>query len=137
MKKNALSMLALVSGILMIACASVQAQSRTTRASISFDFAAANSTMKAGEYTVQQVSAQTILLKSADRKSQAYVMTPQSINSTNRRPQRLVFRRYGNSYFLGEIWTTEFTGMRLAPSKDERSIAKAGDRPQSVEIALR
>ena len=137
MKKNTLSMLALVSGILMIACASVQAQSKTTRASISFDFAAANSAMKAGEYTVQHVSAQTILLKSADRKSQVYVMTPQSVNSTTRRPQRLVFRRYGNSYFLGEIWTTEYSGMRLAPSKEEKSLAKTSDKPQTIEIALR
>ena len=137
MKKNRLTMLALVSGILMIACASVQAQSRTTRASISFDFAASNSEMKAGEYTIQQVSAQTILLKSADKKSQVYVMTPQSVKSLDRRPQRLVFRRYGNSYFLGEIWTTEFTGMRLAPSKDERAIAKTNEKPQSIEVALR
>ena len=137
MKKHTLSMLALMSRILMIACVSVQAQSRTTRASISFDFAAANSTMKAGEYMVQQVSPTTILLRSADRKSQAYVMTPQSVNSVNRRPQRLVFRRYGNSYFLGEIWTTEFAGMRLAPSKEERAVAKASAPPQSVAIALR
>ena len=137
MRKNKLSMIMLAVGILMLACASIQAQSRTTRASISFDFAAANRSMKAGEYTVQQVSAQTILLKSADKKSQVFVMTPQSVNSTERRPQRLVFRRYGNSYFLGEIWTTEFAGMRLAPSKEERAIAKTSDRPQSVEIALR
>ena len=135
MKKNLL-MLALVSGILMIACASAQAQSRTTRASISFDFAAANNTMKAGEYTIQQVNPQTILLKSADRKSQVYVMT-QSVKSLSRRPQRLVFRRYGNSYFLSEIWTTEFSGMRLAASKEEKSIAKASDRPQTIGIALR
>ena len=137
MKKNTLLKLALVSGILMIACASAQAQSRTTRASISFDFAAANNTMKAGEYTISQVNPQTILLKSADRKSQAFVVTPQGVKSLNRRPQRLVFRRYGNSYFLGEIWTTEFTGLRFAPSKDERTIAKSGDRVQTVEIALR
>ena len=136
MKKNTLLMLALVSGILMIACASAQAQSRTTRASISFDFAAANNTMKAGEYTISQVNPQTILLKSADRKSQVYVMT-QSVKSLSRRPQRLVFRRYGNSYFLGEIWTTEFTGLRFAPSKDERAIAKSGERPQTTQIALR
>lgn len=137
MKKNMLTMLALVSGILMIACTSVQAQSKTTRASISFDFAAANNQMKAGEYLIQQVGPQTILLKSADQKSQAYVMTPQGVNSVNRRPQRLVFRRYGNSYFLGEIWTTEFSGMRLAPSKEERVIAKSSEKPQNVEIALR
>jgi hypothetical protein len=137
MKKNTLTMLALVSGILMIACASVQAQSKTTRANISFDFAAANNAMKAGEYMVQQVGPQTILLKSFDRKSQAYVTTPQGVNSLNRRPQRLVFRRYGDSYFLGEIWTTEFRGLRFAASKEENAIAKSGERPQTIEIALR
>jgi hypothetical protein len=136
MKKNTL-MLALLGGILMIACASVQAQSRTMRVSISFDFAAANKTMKAGEYTIHQVSAQTVLLRGTNRKSQAYVVTPQNFSSVKRHPQRLVFRRYGTSYFLSEIWLTESSGIGLPLSKKERAIARSGDRPQKVAIALR
>lgn len=141
MKKNTL-MLALVSGILLMAGAAVQAQSsRTTRASIPFDFAANDVTMKAGDYTIRKGNAETMVLSGTDTKSQVFVLAQQKIvTSEEGRPMRLIFQRYGNSYFLSEIWTNANSGVRLRPSKNERAIAKdlakQSQRAQTVEVAL-
>ena len=141
MKKNTL-MLALVSGILLMAGAAVQAQSSsTTRASIQFDFAANNVTMKAGDYTIRKGNLQTMVLRSADAKSNVFVLAQQQISvPASGRPMRLVFHRYGNSYFLSEIWTNAKSGVRLSPSKNERAIAQGlarlNQRAETVEVAL-
>lgn len=137
MKKNTL-MLALVSGILLMAGAAVQAQSsRTTRASIPFDFAANGVAMKAGDYTIRKGNAETMVLSSTDMASQVFVLAQQKIaTSEEGRSLRLIFQRYGNSYFLSEIWTNANSGIRLRPSKNERAIAKLNQRAQTVEVAL-
>ena len=141
MKKNIL-MLALVSGILLTAGAVAQAQSaRTTRASIPFDFAVNDVMMKAGDYTIRKGNAETMVLSSTDTESQVFVLAQQKIGTPEPgRPMRLTFHRYGNRYFLSELWTNANSGVRLKPSKNERAIAKElaklDQRAQTVEVAL-
>jgi hypothetical protein len=143
MKKNALKVLALVSGILLIACASVQAQSsRTIRANIPFEFETARNTLPAGDYTIQKVNSETLVLRDTNMKPRAFVLAAQRISSLDQgSSMRLVFHRYGSSYFLSEVWTSGSYGVRLAQSKHEgaiaKEIAKLNQRSQSVEIAVR
>ncbi len=69
-------------------------------------------------------------------------MAPLAIQRTrNDAPERLVFKRYGNEYFLSQVWTNRAAdGRRLFASKTENRLAKQMDenqRPQSVEVVAR
>jgi hypothetical protein len=49
---------------------------------------------------------------------------------------RLVFHRYGNQYFLHQVWTTDLdSGRELPASKQERSLAKGPANSKRVIIA--
>jgi hypothetical protein len=47
---------------------------------------------------------------------------------------KLVFNRYGNQYFLSQVWAAgSDSGHQLRPSKAEREIAKNASKPK-VEV---
>jgi hypothetical protein len=48
---------------------------------------------------------------------------------------KLVFHRYGNAYFLSEVWPTGSTlGKQLRKSKAELEIAKAGAPTEGAAV---
>ena len=75
-------------------------------------------------------------------KTSVIVMAPLAIQQArNDAPERLVFKRYGNEYFLSQVWTNRAAdGRGLFASKTESRLAKQMDkneRPQSVEVVAR
>jgi hypothetical protein len=58
--------------------------------------------------------------------------------SDARQQPRLVFHRYGNEYFLAEIWNGEGTGTRLVPTKAERDAMEtvAANRADEVTVVM-
>ena len=76
------------------------------------------------------------MVKSVDQKSAAIVIT--NAAERNRIPTtgKLVFRRYGETYFLGEVWRPGYAqGRMLTPARAEREVAKAAQRPGGTEVA--
>jgi hypothetical protein len=112
-------------------------------ASVPFDFAAGETKLKAGDYTIKRISKDAVQLRNAQTKTSVIVMAPLAIQQTrNDAPERLVFKRYGNEYFLSQVWTNRAAdGRGLFASKTENRLAKEMDkarqRPQSVEIVAR
>jgi hypothetical protein len=127
--------------VLAVMTASAQTGSRI-EASIPFDFAAGATRLKAGEYTVKRISKDAVQLSNAQTKTSVVVMAPLAIQQTrNDAPERLVFKRYGNEYFLSQVWTNRAAdGRGLFASKTESRLAKQmekNQRPQSVEVVAR
>jgi len=121
-----LTMLMLIAAVaLMAALVSAHAQSSSVVADIPFEFAVGGKSLKAGEYTVKPftTNGDAVLISNQDSNERVIRLT-NTIRARNVPEQaKLVFHRYGQRYFLSEIWTTgEQTGRQLRKSNEERAI---------------
>jgi hypothetical protein len=129
--------------VLAIASAQAQTPSRA-EVNIPFDFSAGTAKLKAGVYTVKRMTGNALAIRSADGKTTALVNAPLTLGSRDSKAgQRLVFNKYGDEYFLSQIWLRVDTGRQLFPAAGEARAArdyKLGrgySKPERREIALR
>lgn len=135
-----------ISGLFVVlAIASAQAQTLSrAEVNIPFDFSAGTAKLKAGVYTVKRSTGTILTIRSLDGKTKALLNAPLTIGSRDAEPgQRLVFNKYGDQYFLSQIWLTVDFGRQLFPSNGETKAARNyklanGDaKPERREIAFR
>jgi hypothetical protein len=120
--------------------------SNRVSADVPFDFMVANKEFKAGKYYVSRLpggrTADTLIIRSEDGDEAANFNV--NIVYGKGEPQaRLVFRRYGNQYFLAQVFDAENRdGHALLKSKAEREAAKKrdvitqnADQPEVVTVA--
>jgi hypothetical protein len=129
MKKELLkgfTMLMLVVALaLATAVASANAQSANRiAADIPFDFSVGYKIMPAGGYTVKPVSASNaLMIQTADGTMAAVRLSDETERAKNIPHARLVFHRYGERYFLAEVWNGfDKTGRQLLKSLEESSL---------------
>ena len=143
MKNNFRTNVVAMGLFLMLAIATVNAQTPTgAEVSIPFDFTAGKANLKAGSYTITRVSEKTLKIRSADGENSVLVNAPLTIGARDfKSGERLVFNRYGNDYFLTQVWLTIEQGRQLFPSRAEqaaaRELANHGTKPTRVDIAVR
>lgn len=110
------------------AVAAARAQSSTIRADIPFDFNIAGETLPAGTYIIGRLSpgaAETLLIRNRAGKASAIQFTSPVQASVAPAQAKLIFHRYGNSYFLAEVWTDgDDIGRRLLKSRSERKFER-------------
>lgn len=146
MKKQLLGTFAMLSLLLALTVVSVQAQSRDSiTAQIPFNFQVGDKTLPSGEYSIRQLAQGALLVESADGSRSAVVPSAGRVeNNPNAKPstEKLVFRQYGEQYFLAQVWLTRgASGRALNRSNAERraaselKLARSGAKPQVVEIA--
>ncbi len=103
---------------------------------VGFEFAADDKLLPAGEYTVQLNSERgTVVLRGEGQKPLMLLTAGKESRSA---PQRgkLVFQRYGTSFFLNEVWSQDnSTGQTLAPSAREKEMARE-KQPQQILVVL-
>lgn len=140
------TMLTLAVGLaLAVGVASANGQMTSTRviADIPFDFIVGGTTLPSGEYTVSAITSNSdgLRISSRDGKSSAIRLSNLAMDESKQRIARIVFRRYGQQYFLAEVWTGADYGRRLMQSKRERSLrrelasnASKSETYQTVEI---
>ena len=118
-------MLSLVSMFsLYAAVASANAQlSIPIKAKIPFDFNVGNKKLPAGEYTFSRLSflnATTMLISSVDSSTRMFQSTSAAQVLIPKDESTLVFHKYGDQYFLEQIWTGgEQEGTQLPESRGE------------------
>jgi hypothetical protein len=130
MKRHAFATAAFLGLLLMPALAPLYAES--LRFEVPFDFVAAQGTMPAGEYRVStnEPVQGMVRLVSSKGSSAAICFTHgvQSIHPSN--TSKLIFNRYGDHYFLAQVWSQgNNLGRLLPPSKAEREIARTFSKP--------
>lgn len=112
---------------LMAADASAQ---RNLVANIPFDFTVCREQLPAGKYRVESItsaSGAVLLVKSDDNRTAEIICTHGMQSSKQVDQGKLIFNRYGEQYFLSEIWFAgERTGNQLV--KTEREEALLGER---------
>ena len=125
----------------VLAVASAHAQpTNQIRANIPFDFVAGDAKLKAGVYTIERRDMNQIVFTRDDSKRQTFALAPESIERARSRAQeKLVFHRYGDIYFLAEVWVSRYAdGNGLYTSSAERRVARelavSKAKPETTEI---
>ena len=124
--------------IAMAAVAAVHAEDRTVTANVPFNFYMGSSPMAEGAYRVDEFSHGAVeCLRSIKGKTINSVMTYSVTGKKGAEPARLVFHRYGGSYFLAEIWTGDgMIGHALSMTAREKELARSGAAPTLAVIRL-
>lgn len=163
MKKQFLKGLTMLLGIMAVAfVTAVAANAQVSRAAssdasnnlmavIPFEFTLDYKTMPAGEYLVQTLgtAGNGLLIQSVDGKTSAFRPSEAIERVRNQTNARLVFHRYGERYFLAEVWCGgNSAGRQLMKSRDElelerevASISSKNEKAQSfyelIEVAAK
>jgi hypothetical protein len=126
------------------AVSTASAQSIQLRASIPFEFQVGSKVLPAGEYTLLQSGSSKFMLVSNQETndSTAYGGTHPLGGGSSAHAKDgsvLVFNRYGNHYFLREIWREgDGTGLGFAESRSEKSAMNiAAVRPETIVLQAR
>jgi hypothetical protein len=113
---------------LATAVVSANAQSNANKvvADVPFEFSVGYKALPAGTYSVQSVvsAGDGLLIQSTDGKMSALRLSEATRRIKEKPQARLVFHRYGERYFLAEVWNgVDNTGRQLTKSQEERAIA--------------
>ena len=112
--------------VALLAAASVYAQgSQNLTVQIPFGFHVGNSMLPSGEYIVStDVAPGVVRVRSADAKSSVMILSMAAQTSTTPSTGKLVFNKYGDEYFLSQIWKAgNNTGNELRKSRREAEVA--------------
>jgi hypothetical protein len=144
MKKQSLRIFLMFGLLAILAVSSAHAQSsREMTANIRFSFTVGDKTFPAGEYRVTRLNPASdkaaLMIKSADGRMSKIVLTVPVQAGRAEESARLIFNRYGEQYFLAQVWTpADNTGLELSRSRDERSLARNSRQgvPERATVAL-
>jgi hypothetical protein len=106
---------------------------------IPFDFVAGNVTFPAGEYSIKvAASERTLLLRDRKDAAASAFMNTYSITKTEIPTEsKVVFNRYGDRYFLSQVWTEgNSRGRQLLKSPREKEIAQIAKSETQGQVTL-
>ena len=129
---------ALTIGLLATQSALAQNLKTVAEVDVPFAFHTPQQTLPAGSYVIDRESRNMLLLKGSG-SAKGFVIVHDAIN--NKAPARgvIVFQRYGDTYYLRQIWTGgNSIGFECPKGKaeKERMQAKNMQAPSTVELAL-
>lgn len=138
MKSRIFMSLSIVSTTLLWFTVALQAQMMPARplltVDVPFEFVAGGMNLPAGRYDVFHVmSPNWILLKNTDAHSTAVLLVHVSSPLMGQSSPKLVFNRYGEKYFLSQVWTERDNEVHnCAKSRAELALAQSN---QKFEVA--
>jgi len=118
-----------------------QAQVRT-RASVPFDFSLAQKSMPAGVYEISSMNEKVLAVRNLETREARLLIESMHVEASEAAGTphaKLVFRKFGDQYFLAEIWDGQSAiGIAFPESKREQELKWAGDaqQPEVVVIAM-
>jgi hypothetical protein len=119
-----------------LATMAASAQTINVKATVPFSFIVGRSTLSAGEYSLKTMSnGQVLALSNLDAKMTELVLL-NSCESLTASKTKLVFHRYGDRYFLSQIWTEgNNRGHEIPISQREEETARNSSMQQLVLVA--
>ncbi len=127
LKASAMVML-LVGLVLASAVASARAQNSRiiAAADVPFSFIVGDKQLPAGKYVVVPTTsgADALLISSRDAQAAAIRLSSGLERGSGQTTSKLVFHRYGQRYFLAEVWGGDRNGRQLMKCKQERAIER-------------
>jgi len=129
MKRQTLRIFTIFSVLLVATVVSAHAQSERTQVTyIPFNFVVGKKTLPAGEYVVRpnrKLSDDIWLVQSKDGDESALFTTRSVQASKTQKRTKLVFNKYGDQYFLSQIWEGgSNSGRELVKRRPERELER-------------
>ncbi len=150
MRKQLLKGLTMLTAIMTLAMvtAVVSANGQTVKgkASVPFEFVVGDQSLPAGAYTVTALTSSggAMRIRGNESNDSAIRLTTQASGTSTH--AKLVFHRYGQRYFLAQVWSSNEDGRELSTSRKEEAIKKelsriASSKParpayETVEVAI-
>jgi hypothetical protein len=139
MKKQAFRSITILGLLLVMTAVSVRAQSERSKVTnIPFNFIVGQKTLPAGEYTIEpnrRDSLNVWLVQSRDGHISALFTTMSVRASETQEKTKFVFHKYGDQYFLSQIWTPGGnSGRELHMPRVEREMAKNSVERQTIVL---
>jgi hypothetical protein len=136
MKTQALAVVVALT-ISVVAAGECFARPSVLHANIPFAFAVGDKWLPAGQYQIETVTTgsgtlQVIRRSSGGGGSTFFSTIALEAHDGNSKTE-LVFHRYGNEYFLSQIWNGEGKARQLIESNEEKEAAHTGS---AIEVAL-
>lgn len=135
MKKH---LAALAMTLALLTSAAAYAQTVHVQATIPFDFNIGNSAFPAGKYDIQSASngEHVLYIRNLNSGTGSFLV-PQSCESPHVASQsKLTFRRYGQQYFMAELWVAGYTqGHEFRPGKREAEVARKFSKQETTLLA--
>jgi hypothetical protein len=111
------------------------------RGHIPFAFTVVNKTLPAGSYTIRAMDYHlvtgTMKISGLSNSESAFVLTRPVQKLGRWGKPMLVFRRYGDQYFLAQIWTGESTGCEVPKSAKEGQVSLNQSEPELIYVAAK
>ncbi len=132
----------LMAGVLVLSSMAATQVARAQQSmvvDIPFTFTAGSATLPAGEYRVQKMdqNSAVLLIHCWDARASALVITNAAQAKEPQTESKLVFNRYGNRYFLSQVWTAgSIRGRQLPVSPREKEMPQLARNETKTEIAL-
>jgi hypothetical protein len=137
-------MLVLIGIAVLSTTARAQGLGNRIKANVPFDFAVAGKKFTAGQYSIVRVNLTAgdlvLSVSSADDRSRVYPVTIPVDRRIASDKSTLVFHRYGDEYFLAQIWSAgSTTGRAFIKSRREKQLEQeqrtvaTNNKPTMVE----
>ncbi len=125
-------------GMALAAVVTAQAQTPYIKADVPFNFYVGPTAMPQGAYRVADVNhGGVVWIKAVDSNTGKAIMTFSVQGKPDSEAPRLVFHRYGDVYFLCQVWTGDSVmGQAIGESKREKELARNGAAPTLAVIRL-
>lgn len=131
MKKKQWQIVGFLAALLATSTAVGQSNQGDTIANIPFAFTVGNYTLPPGRYTVTRWSEKA--LRVFNSQNQSTFALNNKVEGRAPDSSKMVFHRYGNAYFLSEIWVSgNRTGVRVVRSRLENELV---EKSTKMEIA--
>jgi hypothetical protein len=126
-----------LSAVLLLAASVLFAQSKPGDlvADVPFAFVVAGRTMPPGHYVVNNRNDD---LSIHDAHNQGvFVPAHSAQRGAHENSSKIVFHRYGDTYFLSEVWVGgNSIGKELFPSRAERKMVESGKEREIAEVRM-
>jgi len=136
MKRQIAKLIGVLGLLLVAACAN--AQTLKVKANVPFDFVVDKATLPAGAYYIQDVmpeSSTALAIRNFDVGIGRMLLSNPAQTLVASDDTRLVFHRYGDTYFLSQIWLQGSSeGRHIKMSKREAEVARNGQRDKDVIV---
>jgi hypothetical protein len=131
-KKNLLS---LAMSLALLMSAATQAQTTHLTITVPFEFTAGNVQLPAGEYEVTAVGP-TLSVHNVNSNAGTLVLSTSCQSLKPAADAKLVFHRYGNQYFLAEVWNRHSSlGNQIKINSRQTELRKNQSKDEVVLIA--
>ena len=140
MTRRSLTLLA-ISGLVLVLVVPLSAQTMRFKANIPFEFVAGTRTLPAGDYVIDTTPAQSVVRVWNENTHDSFAILSNSVSEpfVSSNPEaKLIFHRYGNQYFLSQVWDGyNDVGRKIPMGNSERALSAMSRTPATLVLLAR